>query len=100
MNLANQGEPLSLQLLEESSNLLGLAITYAVELLDIDTVVIAGGVVKMDWPLVEKINEAVNRYSNQSIPIRVIKSTLIDYSAIFGVTYQWIKNHEFRREEG
>lgn len=90
VNSANCGDSLALHILREACDALGLSIANAAALIDIDTVVLSGGVSKMNWPFVQNVSDAARKYSFRPTPIAIVKSKLIDYAAVIGVTACWL----------
>ncbi|PTX47671.1 glucokinase [Melghirimyces profundicolus] len=86
VQLARQGSVASLRVLEEAAEALGSTVATIVQSLDLDTVVLSGGVAKMDWPFTERVEAAAHRYAPRSSQVVVRKSRLIDIAALLGVT--------------
>jgi glucokinase len=81
---AGLGDEAAAGVLEEAAEALGAAVAFIVQLLDVEAVVLAGGVVKMDWPFVDRVSAAANRLVARSAGVTVRKSGLVDVNAILG----------------
>lgn len=81
---AGLGDEAAAGVLEEAAEALGAVVAFIVQLLDVEAVVLAGGVVKMDWPFTDRVRAAANRLVVRSSGVTVRKSGLVDVNAILG----------------
>lgn len=92
VRLAKSGDNAATRVLTEAAEALGLAVAYMIRLLDVNHVVLAGGVIKMDWPLAERVGEAANRFAPRNPGVTVHRSRLVDVNALLGVTARFLQH--------
>ncbi len=88
--LAQQGDPIALQILDEAGQALGVAVASLAMLLDVELFVVGGGVVRAGDLLLEPARRMVPEYAFRSISsrVRIVGSTLGEDGAILGCAWQ------------
>ena len=88
--MAQQGEPLAIQVLEEAGSALGVAIASMAMIMDIDRYVIGGSVAKAGELLLAPARRSMVDYSFRSISshIQVVASSMSDDAPILGCGWQ------------
>jgi glucokinase len=89
-HMAEQGEPIAIQVLEEAGSALGVAIASMAMIMDIDRYVIGGSVAKAGELLLAPARRSMVDYSFRSISsqIQVVASTMRDDAPILGCGWQ------------
>ncbi|HLS90462.1 MAG TPA: ROK family transcriptional regulator [Limnochordia bacterium] len=89
---AAQGDPAALEVVRETTDVLGVALGNAAALLDPEVIVITGGVARAGELLRAPIAETVARVA--PYPPRVVLSTLYEQAAILGSVWGVLHKHE------
>ncbi len=91
--LASEGDPLAVRVLENAGNALGAAVATMAMLIDVDLYVIGGSVAKAGDLLLRPAREAVPRYSFTSVSsrVRIVPTALYDDGPILGCA--WLARH-------
>lgn len=89
---AAQGDPAALEVVRETTDVLGVALGNAAALLDPEVIVITGGVARAGELLRAPIAETVARVA--PYPPRVVLSTLYEQAAILGAVWGVLHKHE------
>jgi glucokinase len=66
---ASQKDALAIQLIEETADYLGMAIGWLLDILNLECVVIGGGVAQMGDLLLEPVNRSVAKYAIETAPV-------------------------------
>jgi len=84
--LAEQGDPLAIQVMAEGGDALGAAVASLAMILDIDLYVVGGSVAKAGDLFLEPARRAVPRYSHRSVAacVRILPTQLGDDGPILG----------------
>jgi glucokinase len=88
-HLANQGDPLALQVMENAGEALGLVVAALAMILNIDLYVVGGSVAKSGDLLLEPARRIVPRYSFQSVSaqVRIVVAGRGDDGPILGCSW-------------
>jgi glucokinase len=86
LRAARMGDPFALSLFHDAGKYLGMAIAQAVLLLDLERIIIGGGVANASKFLFNPIQETLNSllFPEQKGSVKVIKSRLGDRSGLLG----------------
>jgi glucokinase len=83
-----QGDPVARSLVEEAVAAVGVAIANTVMLVDIDLVVLGGGVAeKLGDPFAARIEAAANERLVGRLAVRVVPAALGDYAGVIGAAH-------------
>lgn len=91
---AEAGDPIARRVYHDAGRALGAAVATMAMLLDVDTFVLFGSVVKAGHLLIDPAREAVPSYSHHSISsrVRILTAELGDNAGIMGAA--WIAKHD------
>ena len=85
------GDELAIELLDEAAEALGAALASAVALVDLDLIVLGGGLAdKLGEPFRAAVDDAVRRrLFVPDLPVRAVAATLGDHAGAIGATLLW-----------
>lgn len=84
---ARLGDTLALQIIEETTHILGVAVATMVDLLDLECIIVGGGVALVGDILLDPLQDAVDRHAIQYYrkPAQIIASALGENAGVIGV---------------
>ena len=84
---ARVGDSLALRIIEETTRILGVAVAAMVDVLDLECIIVGGGVASMGNILLDPLQTAVDRYAihHYRKPAQIIASTLGEKAGVIGV---------------